>query len=193
MTKRKKNIILSIVGLFVLFIVTMTWLYPFSVFSMYKHYSFKADPVVVAEYEKDLLEFEASFEEEAEALESERNKDRTIDRTQYVLPLFEQDWLVSKEHVKMGIGDLDNMSFDVKNTRKSLMELLAEEDYSKEQRQDLITSIENLLLLEEELVEMKTEKAESRKTLNIQFSNLQVRFINNFMIFKNFYERSKNE
>ncbi|WP_017382051.1 hypothetical protein [Paenisporosarcina sp. TG-14] len=193
MTNKTKKIIISLVGLFVFFILIMTWFYPYSVFSIHKSYSFTPDPVVVDGYVKDLNEFKSSYEKDLEELRTDSTIDLTTDRTQYLLPLFEQDWLLSKEPVKLSMDDLDNILLQVKNARKTLLKLLANEDYKKEQRRYLVDSIRNILSLEEEIVDIKTGKAESRKTLKIQFSNLHGSFLNNFLMFEIFYERSRNE
>ncbi|MGP4108489.1 hypothetical protein [Virgibacillus sp. L01] len=193
MTNKMKKIIISLVGLFVFFILIMTWFYPYSIFSIHKSYSFTPDPVVVEGYVKDLNEFKSSYEKDLEELRTNSTIDLTTDQTQHLLPLFEQDWLLSKEPVKLSMGDLGNILFQVKNARKTLLELVAKEDYKKEQRRYLVDSIESLLSLEGKIVDIKTGKAESRKTLKIQFGNLHVSFLNNFMMFEIFYERSRNE
>lgn len=188
-----KKIVISLVGLFVFFILTMTWFYPYSLMSIHKSYTFKPDPVVVDQYTKDLNEFKSSYEKDLEEQDEEVDIDLTIDRTQYMIPLFEQDWLISKEPVKISVEDLGNILFEVKNARKTLLGLLAQEDYTQNQKQDLIISIEGLLSLEEDIMEIQNAKAESRKTLKIQMNNLRGSFINNFMRYENFYERSQNE
>lgn len=193
MTNKTKKIIVSLVGLFVFFILLMTWFYPYSFISIHKNYSFTPDPVVVDGYVKDLNEFKSSYEKDLDELTTGRNNDLTTDRTRYLLPLFEQDWLISKESVKMGVGDLGNILFEVKNARETLLGLLTQEDYTQEQRLYLVNSIEILLLLEEDIVDIKTGKAESRKTLKTQISNLRVRFMSNFRMYESFYEMSQNE
>lgn len=193
MANKTKKIFISLIGLFIIFILVMTWFYPFSMFSIYKNYPFTPDPVVVDQYVRDLNEFKISYEKKLEESTAEKYIDLTIDRTQYLLPLFEQDWLVSKEPVKISMDDLSSILFEVKNIRNSLFELLAKEDYPEEQRQYLVNSIKSILRLEEDIVDIKTGKAESRKTLRIQFGNLHTSFINNFMMFEIFYERTRNE
>lgn len=193
MTKKTKKIIFSLAGLAVLFILLMAWFYPYSVFSISKSYSYIPDPLVVDGYEEDLNEFKSSFEKDLTEMEATDPINLTTERTQYVFPLFEQDWLLSKEPVKFSMDDLDNLLFEVENARTTLLELSAIEDYTKEQRRNLVDSIGSLLLLEDEIVEIKTGKAESRKTLNIQFGNLHMSFLNNFMMYNIFYEMSRNE
>ncbi|WP_422122387.1 hypothetical protein DHX103_11310 [Planococcus sp. X10-3] len=193
MTKKTKKIILSLAGTAVLFLLLMTWFYPYSAFGISKSYSFTPDPVVVDGYEEDLNEFKSSYEKDFAEMEAASAVDLTIDRTQYVLPLFEQDWLLSKEPVSWSMDDLDYLILEVRSARTTLLELSAAEDYAKEHRQNLVDSIESLLWLEEQIEEIKTGKAESRKTLNIQFGNLHMSFLNNFMMFNIFYDRSRNE
>ena len=193
MTKKTKKIILSLTGLAVVFLLFMTWFYPYSVFGISKSYSYTPDTVVVEGYEEDLNAFKSSFEEDLAEMGTADQVDLTTDRTQYVLPLFEQDWLLSKEPVNFGMNDLDTILIEVENARTTLLDLSVSEDYTNEQRLYLVDSIKSLLWLEEEIGEIKTGKAESRKTLDIQFRNLHSSFLNNFMMFRIFYERSQNE
>lgn len=177
----------------VLSVLIVTWYYPYSFISIHKSYSFTPDPVVVDEYRKDVNEFKHSYEKDFDQLTTGSKYDLTIDFTQYLLPLFEQDWLVSKGPVKMSRKDLDNILFEVKNARKTLLGLITKEDYTQEQRQYLVHSIESLLSLEEEIDTIKTGSAESRKTLKIQFSNLHGSFQSSFMTYEIFYERSQKD
>ena len=193
MTIKTKKIILSLTGLVVLFLLFMTWFYPYSVFGLTKSYSFTPDPVVVEGYEEDLNEFKSSFEKDLAEMEAADPINMTTERTQYVLPLFEQDWLLSKEPVNLSLDDLDYILLEVRSARITLLELSAAEDYAKEHRRNLVDSIKSLLWLEEQIEEIKTGNAESRKTLNIQLRNLHTSFLNNFMMFSIFYERSRNE
>lgn len=191
MTHKVKRIIISVIGLLVFSVLIMTWFYPYSFISVYKSYSFTSDPVVVDEYMMDLNKFKSSYERDLDEQTPGNIYDLTIDSTQYLISLFEQDWLVSKKPVKMSIKDLDNILFAVKNARKALLRLIAKENYTQVQRQYLVDSIESLLSLEEEIINIKTGRAESRKTLKIQFSNLHVSFINNFMMYEIFYKVSQ--
>ncbi|MFD1030240.1 hypothetical protein [Metaplanococcus flavidus] len=193
MTAKTKKIVMSLIGISALFLLLMTWFYPYSVFGITKTYSYAPDSVVVEGYEDGLAEFNRSFEEDLEEMGAAGTVDLTVDRTQYVLPLFEQDWLLSKEPVKFSLDDLDDILFEVENARTTLLELSASTDYTKENRRYLVDSIKSLLWLEEQITEIKTGGAQSRKTLRIQFNNLHMSFLNNFMMFRIFYERSGEE
>lgn len=181
------------VGLMILFVLIMTWLYPYSIFSLHKTYYYNPDPVMVDGYVRDLNEFKESFESDMEGIYTEGTSDLTVDRAQYILPLFEQDWLVSKNTLKMKKADLEKMLFEVKNTIDTLMSLVKQVDYSSEQRQYLISSIENIISLEEFLTDLKTNSFDSRKSLRIQFHNLHGEFMSNFMMFTTFYEIVQDE
>ncbi|SDK36785.1 hypothetical protein [Sediminibacillus albus] len=193
MTTITKRIIVGAVSFIVIFILAMTWFYPYSIFSLHKTYNYQPDPVMVDGYLKDVKEFKETFAKDLEEMESERPVDLTVERTQYVLPLFEQDWLISKDKLKMGKEDLDYMLSEVKSIRDTLLSMVEQGDYSKEQRGYLVLSIESLLSLEESIVDFQSSSFGSRKTLRIQFHNLHVAFMNNFMMFTTFYEVSQNE
>ncbi|WP_026569232.1 hypothetical protein [Sediminibacillus sp. JSM 1682029] len=191
MTNRTKRIIAGAIGLIILYILTMTWFYPYSIFSLHKSYAYKPDPVMVDGYLEDVEEFNDVFGKDLEELESETPIDMTVERTQYILPLFEEEWLVSKNTHKMKEEDLETMLFEVRNARETLLSLVEQGDYSKEQRGYLVLSIESLLSLEESIVDFQNSSFTSRKTLKMQFHNLHVGFMNNFMMYRTFYEVSE--
>ncbi|MFD1019575.1 hypothetical protein [Thalassobacillus hwangdonensis] len=192
MSTKKKAILISSLALVVL-LGGWTWLYPYSPFSLHKSYSFTPDPVVVDGYAADLGEFKRTYEKDLDALHADEGYDYITGQTQYILPLFEQEWLLTKEPVSMSMVDLGNLLFEVKTVRKTLLDLLGREDFPQEKRMDLVTTLEGVLALEEAIVDMKTGKAESRKTLNIQYRNLHGSFLNNYMRYEIFYERAQME
>ncbi|WP_026907258.1 hypothetical protein [Paucisalibacillus globulus] len=188
-----KRGLISVVAIISIFILIMTWCYPYSNFSIYKSYAYTPDPMMVDGYIKDLDEFKALFEEELEQNYSKDGiMDYTIDRTQYVLPLFEQDWIVSKDTVKFDMDDLDIILFETRNVRQTLLDLIVREDYTSEQRQYLVDSIGSLLILEESIIEIQTGKAKSRSTLNRQLHNLHGDFMTNFILYEIFYDLARN-
>ncbi|QDP41606.1 hypothetical protein [Radiobacillus deserti] len=188
MTHKRRKIIIVVVGIWVFSVLIITLVYPYSFVSVHKSYTFTPDPVVVEQYVNDLEEFKSSYKKDLDELTRPSNDDVTMDRTQFLLPLFAQDWLVSKQPVKMSVDDLETILFEVKNARNSLLELMAKKDYTQEQRQYLVDSIDHLLSLEEEIDRIKNGGFVSRKTLNVQFVNLHGSFLSNFMIFKIFYD-----
>ncbi|SEA80889.1 hypothetical protein SAMN05421743_108167 [Thalassobacillus cyri] len=157
---------------------------PVFFFSIYKKYTHKPDPVVVDQYVEDFNDFKKSYEQDIK----KDSATRTTKDTQYILPMFEQNWLINKDSVNMGERDLDNMLFEVKENKSTLMHLLVEEDYTKDQRRDVVYSLENLQSLEELIIDIKTEKTSSRSTLNTQFHNLRVRYISTFGMYASFYK-----
>jgi hypothetical protein len=88
--KTMNRIFLILVGFFVIFFIVMTWFYPFSFFSIHKSYTYSADPVVVKEYVQDLKKFKKSND-----LFVKDNL--TTNRVQYILHMYEQNWLLSKK------------------------------------------------------------------------------------------------
>jgi hypothetical protein len=184
MSRISKSIILISIGIVAIFFLGMTWFFPYSFFSIYKSYSYKPDSIVVKEYVKDLNNFKSTFEENS------RN-DLTDNRLHHSLQIFEQDWLINGNATKMGEQEIDSMLFEVKEVRQSLLSLVAQEEYSKEERNYLILSLENLLFLKESIRDFKYSKSASRRELHRQFSNINMRFISNFDAPTTFYEISK--
>lgn len=174
MTKKKNRILVSLFGLLVVSILSITWFYPYSFFSIHRSYSFTPDPVVVDEYVTELNEFKRFIEKEAE-----RNS---------IVPslprLYEQSWLVSKEPIKMDKENLSNLLLDIQHARQGLLAFLVEEELSQVQKQYIVSSIESFLLLEGEISNIANGSTESRKTLNILIRNLHVGLIDSFLLFK---------
>lgn len=145
-------------------------------------------------YEDLLNEFKASYEKELKnELESsnESAMDMTIIRTQYILPLFEQEWLVNTESTTMDKNKVDQMLQDVIGSRNTLLQLVAEEDYNDEQRMYVVDTINNFLRLEEEIKYVQDGGYFTRIELNILFNNLHNSFRDNFDFFTTvFYDRS---
>ncbi len=173
----------------------MTWFYPFSHFSAHKSYTYKPGKVLYNDDQtyKDILnEFKESYEKELDnEFENTNNGiDLTIDRTRYILPIFEQDWLIGTDPVSMDKNKLDKMLVDVKQTTDSLLDLVANEDYTSQEKGYLINSIKNFLRLEESITRLKEEKYFSRNELSNLFGNLRNHFRSNFDLFVTFYERS---
>ncbi len=193
MTDTMKKVIISIAGVCVVFILIMTWFYSYSNFSMYKSYTYKPDPVMVDGYVQDLEKFKQLFEKDLKNSAADKYMDPVLNITRYILPLFEQEWLTSKEPAKMKKNDLDDFLFKVKRVRESLLNLMAREAYSKEQKQYLVDSIESLLYLEETIFNMKMATGNARKTLQRQFHNLHVDFMDGFTMYKVFFDSARDK
>ncbi|MBO0589630.1 hypothetical protein [Sporosarcina sp. E16_8] len=198
---RKKSFVL--VGVAVFFLLFMTWLFPFSPISIYKSYTYKPVKVLYINdksYEDILNEFKESYEKElSKEFKNTRNTSHnsinlTIDRTQYILPIFEQDWLVSTKPVTIDKNKVDQMLRDVIQSRNTLLMLVAQENYTSEERVYLVDIINSILRLEEEIRYVKDGKYFSRIELNTLLDNLGDSFRFNFDIFvTTFYERVNKE
>ncbi|WP_170158581.1 hypothetical protein [Aquisalibacillus elongatus] len=171
----------------------MTWFYPFSTFSLYKSYTFNPDKVVVDQYVNDLEKFKSSFENDYDSLSLDIDNSLTIDRTNYILQMFDQDWLTNSDSVKVDRNFLSEQLFLVQNTRDYIIELLVREDYTEDQKQYLSISLESMLFLEERIIDLQNDKTHSRKDLRILMGNLYVGFSGNFMMFETFYNLSIHE
>ncbi|MEQ6353710.1 hypothetical protein ABNX05_03705 [Lysinibacillus sp. M3] len=170
----------------------MTWFYPYSSFSVKKSYAYHPDRVLYSgkSYEAILSEFKESYQKDLNADIDNEYPNLTINRTQYVLPIFEQDWLMSKDSIPFDAMKLDKMLLDVKQVREVLLELVVQVNYTSEERDYLVNNIKTLLSLEDNITQLKNDKYLSRQELKIQFHNLYVEYIHNFDLFVTFYERS---
>ncbi|MGE8035998.1 hypothetical protein [Lysinibacillus sp. NPDC093692] len=59
------------------------------------------------------------------------------------MPIFEQDWLISKESIPFDELKLDRMLLDVKQVREVLLELVVQADYTSEERGYLVNNIKH--------------------------------------------------
>jgi hypothetical protein len=191
--KRIKKWCVWIVSLVVVFILTMTWFYPYSSFSINKAYTYKPDPFVVDQYTKEVQSFKETFEKDFKTVTSTTPIDYTVNITQYILPLFEQKWLLSNKPLSIKKSDLEEMLFDVKNTRDTLLSLLEKEDYTSDERYYLVMNIKGLLKLEESIVNIQTRNDFTRKDLRILLHNLNVYYMSNFDSFTTFYTIYQDE
>ncbi|QQZ09076.1 hypothetical protein [Heyndrickxia vini] len=181
---KKKVIWVSslIVFFIVLFLICINWYFPYSPISFTKSISYDADNIVVKAYKKELNDFKNIYN-------SKKKNTLTDDRTQYVLPMFEQQWLVSGKPVKIKESDqLNTMLNEVKETKDILIELAFREKYSQETKEYLKMALVTCLSLENEIVELKNSKFHSRSTLNRQIRNLHMSFIRSFDMFTTFYK-----
>src|SRR5690606_21410411 len=160
---RIKRFVISFIAIIIIIILFMTSFYPFSNYSMYQSYNYKPDSVMVAGYLEELNEFKTSLEKDLEHENQEKDGyiNFTVDRTQYILSLFDQDWLVSKEPVRISKRDIEDMLFKVGNVRETLLDLIAREDYTVEQRDYLVSTIKNILYIEDQLHVLKEGKGTS--------------------------------
>ncbi|GGC79369.1 hypothetical protein GCM10007216_07320 [Thalassobacillus devorans] len=168
----------------------VSWLYPYSPVSAKKTITYQPDEVVVEQYENDLSAFKDRYQRVSEG---EEEYSRTTDQVQYLLQMFEQRWLVSKEPTKVTKGKLDKIHFEVKQAREVLIGLVFEEEYTDNASSFLRLLLERTLHLEEQVNELKHASDHSRATLDREFRNLHTSFINNFGMLDTFFDRYLNE
>lgn len=181
--KRFKGIVLGLVCLIVIATLIVTWVYPFSLFSVHKSYTYIPDSSIVDSHVKSLNDFKKLY--------SKSNEDVTTKSTPAILQIYEQEWLVNKESVTMNEDKFDSILFKVKSARATLLRLTVQEKYTIEQRSYLLDCIKNMLSLEETILMIKNDKWEPRSTEQRRFHNLQSSFDSSFTLFVSFYELSQ--
>ncbi|MFE6169653.1 hypothetical protein ACFVP8_17540 [Viridibacillus arvi] len=170
----------------ILFLISVNWFYPYSFLSVQKTLSFDADNIVVEAYTEELNDFAKNYEFSPEF-------NLTTERTQYILQMYEQEWLISKKPVKLKMNDLEAIIMEVKETREILLELAFRETYSHETKDYLKASLKSCLDLEERIQYLQNSQNNSRSTLTRQFRNIQGEFISNFDLYTSFYESYKSD
>lgn len=158
----------------VLVIAFISWYYPLSLFSI--HQSFTYHPGSETHngktYEEEIGEFKAAYEKDLKKYLESDNYNPTVNRTQFILPIFEQEWLIGTDSKTIDKEELDRMLFDVQQARNTLLDLVSEGDYSKEERVYLVDSIKNFLNLEESIRLIRNGKYFSRSDLQRMIGNL---------------------
>ena len=175
-TKRKRKVWGIGSGVFIVLVIAfISWYYPLSLFSI--HQSFTYHPGSETHngktYEEEVGEFKAAYEKDLKKdLESD-NYNPTVNRTQFILPIFEQEWLIGTDSKTIDKDKLDRMLFDVQQARNTLLDLVSEGDYSREERVYMVDSINNFLNLEESIRFIRNGKYFSRSDLQRMLGNLQ--------------------
>ncbi|MBM7650237.1 hypothetical protein JOC78_003222 [Bacillus ectoiniformans] len=175
----RKTIFFSF-SIIAVFILIFSWIYPYSMLSIHKSYTYEPDPLVIKEYVQDIKDFKRSSQ-------ADLKKSEMTEKFMNILEMFQQHWLLSKKPVIMDEQQMEFLFAEVKESRHSLLQLLITEDFSKEERSFLIPAIEELLTLEESIVQLSLAHTASRATINLRCRNLHINFINCFHAYETFY------
>lgn len=178
-TKRKRKVWGIGSGVFIVLVIAfISWYYPLSLFSI--HQSFTYHPGSGTHngktYEEEIGEFKAAYEKDLKKYLESDSYNPTVNRTQFILPIFEQEWLIGTDSKTIDKDKLDRMLFDLQQARNTLLNLVSEGDYSREERVYLVDSINNFLNLEETIRFIKNGKYFSRSDLQRMLGNLQGNF-----------------
>ncbi|MCU9614617.1 hypothetical protein OEV98_13820 [Caldibacillus lycopersici] len=181
MTKIKKTILFSALSAVVILVLLMTWIYPFSFFSINKSYSYEPNNNDIDKYVERLNELETLV------ANSPNNPTKII--TENILGYFEQDWIVTKDSkIKITKDELELIKFHVKDVRGTLLDMTVQEDYSYETRSYLLATIESFLSFEEYIDELKKNSWETRSTIDRELDILHGGFFSNLITYINFFE-----
>ncbi len=188
MRSKRSGITLSLggIGLIVLLYVSMSWIYPYARYSLNKSITYDADSYLVEDYVQQLNDLTNNYE-------TLSSIDPTHDQLQYLLPMYNQEWLISEEPIKMNEENIDQMAFEVKEARNLLLSLAFEEIYLPNAKAQLKSSIEDSLAIEESIYELRDSESHSRETLQTQYHNLHGMFENSLRMLVTFYERYDEE
>ena len=126
--KKIRWVIVGILSIILIFTTVITWIYPFSILSVKKSYTYQSEEVLYdgKSYPEIMSEFKESFNKDLQADSENEYPNLTINFTQYILPVFEQDWLISNNTVSIDRVTLDKMFVDVKRGREVLLSLVAQ-------------------------------------------------------------------
>ena len=182
--KSVKGKVLGLLSLIVMSILLVTWVYPFSPVSVYKNINITTDPYSARNHTEYLNNLQKLYDESSP-------DDVTTMVLQNISHMFEQDWLVKNDTFKMNKDELAKMLMGMRNARAGLLSLTRQEEYSWEQRSYLLTSIENVISMEETIEGMMDDSWEKRTVLKRQFQNLHGGYTSSLMYFTSFYSATQ--
>lgn len=167
-TKRKRKVWGIGFGVFiVLGIAFISWYYPLSPLSIHQSFTYHPSSEMHngKTYEEEVGQFKAAYEKDLDKDVKSENHNPTVNRTQYILPTFEQQWLLGTESKTIDKDQLDQIFLDVQQARNTLLSLVSEGDYSREERVYLVDSINAFLELEDSVRMIRNGKYFSRSDL----------------------------
>ena len=180
-----KGTVIGLLSLIVILILIVSWFFPFSIVSIYKNISYTANPDSARVHSKYLDKLQKLYDESS-------SDDVTTLVLHNISHMYEQDWLVQNDTFKMNQDELAKMLMDMRNARESLLNLTAQEEYSMEQRADLLMITENVLSMEDMIAGMIEIRWENRTVVKRQFKNLHGAFTSCLMLFNSFYDTAQD-
>lgn len=168
------------IGLIAVFcLAAVTWLFPFSFFSVYKSVTFKSDPIFIEDYQNEIEQFKKVHDRE------DRNKIKA--HTNYLLDeLYSSDLAIAK-NVKVNRKNLDDALTTVRNMQTTLIRFSFDEELSEESREYLELSIYDSLHLQDDIRKIKGPNFYTRFELDKLIGNLQDRLKMSFDMYTHFY------
>lgn len=189
--KKYRWVIVGIISFIVIIVSLITWFYPYSILSVNKSITYEPEKVLSngKSYHEILKDFQKSVELDYESDSENEYPNLTIIRTQNVLHIFEQDWLIRNDPVSFNREKLDRMFGDVTRAREILLNHVAEADYSSQERKYIIDNvINNLLLMEDTITALKNDPHVTRKELNFWLDILHSSYSSVLISYIYFYD-----
>ena len=182
--KSVKFKVIGLLSLIIISILIVTWFFPFSIVSVYKNINITTDPYSARNHIEQLNNLQKLYDESS-------SDDVTTLVLQNISHMFEQDWLVKNDTFNMNKDELAKMLMGMRNAREGLLKLTMHEEYSYEQRSDLLMNIENVLAMENLIEGMMEDSWENRTVVKRQFRNLHGAFTSSLMLFTTFYSSTQ--
>ena len=91
----------------------------------------------------------------------------------------------------MNKDELAKMLMGMRNARDGLLKLTMHEEYSWEQRSDLLMNIKNVIAMEELIEDIMDDRWEDRTVLKRQLFNLHGAYTSSLMLFNTFYRSTQ--
>ncbi|MEH7351361.1 hypothetical protein [Gottfriedia acidiceleris] len=166
--------IILFVGLGILmFFLGVTWLYPYSFFSINKTVTFEPYLNGVKHYRKDIQVIKNTYQ--------------SNDQIQPIFAMYEQKWLIREKKTQLKYDDIDMILKKVKLGRESLTQLDLESIQPNE-KEDKDILIRECLTFEKDIKEIKNSRNYSRMKIIKQYSDLNAGFDTSIKVFGDFYK-----
>ena len=188
---KPKNILIGIFAFLIVFFAFFTIVYPYSIFSLHKSFTFET-PWGTNNgytYSERLEKFEASYEKDLEAWYDTDLKDRNlvVVNTQYIMDIFKQEWLLDDSVTKIDEDALYAARGKLQSARSIMFDFLIQLDLTYDQKQRL-----HHLLLEadhqiNQINELLDNPFYTRTTLKRVFGNLEQVYTVFFSMYRQFY------
>ncbi|WP_342537649.1 hypothetical protein MKY15_12065 [Sporosarcina sp. FSL K6-1540] len=161
-------------------LVLMTLIFPYSFFSIYKPIAFKPDPIFFKDYRNELKELR-------NVNEQNESTGRVEFYTDFILDTYEMD-LMTADRVKVSKRDLNEMLDSIRSLRNLILIIVFNEELSSESENYLDLSLQRCLLIEENIVRIKSFPYYTRFQLITLIKNLQNDVQMSFDMYTHFYE-----
>lgn len=188
---KPKNILIGSFAFLIVFFAFFTIVYPYSIFSLHKSFTFetpwgKSNGYTYSEL---LQKFETSYKKDLEAWYDSDLEDRNLVvlNTQYILDIFKQEWLLDDSVTKIDEDALYAARGKLQSARSTMFDFLIQLDLTYDQKQTLRYLLSTAAHQIDEIDALLDNPFYTRTTLKRVFGNLEESYTVFFSMYRQFY------